>query len=261
MKKIIVIILVLVFGSTFAKQQNEDVKQKIIYVKNILAEGSIKNNLSLLFEGQAIMERLYLSNPSRITLYYLTYAEHEIIKYSLASRDDELFDKTIDIAIEHAEKLVEQDKNWSEALALLSSLYGMKISKSWIYGPFLGPKSSELVDLAVKKDSSNPRAWLIRGISKFNTPSFFGGSVEEALLCFLRSVKLFETISPKDSIQPNWGYLDALAWLGITYEKLGQLSSALEVYHKALKIEPNYAWVKFVLLPGLEKKLKQQKSK
>lgn len=261
MKKIIAIILAFTFGFAIAGQQKEDVNRKIIYAKNILAEGSIKHNLSLLLEGRAIMERLYLSNPSRITLYYLAYAEHEIVRYSLASKDDALFDRTIDVAIEHAEKLVEQDNDWSEALAILSSLYGMKISKSWYQAPILGPKASKLIDLALEKDSSNPRAWLVRGISKFNTPSFFGGSVEEALLCFLRSAKLFETNSPKDSIQPSWGYLDALAWLGITYEKLGQLSSALAVYHKVLKIEPNYAWVKFVLLPNLEKKLERQKSK
>jgi len=52
---------------------------------------------------------------------------------------------------------------------------------------------------------------------------------------------------------PAWGYADALAWLGIARQQTGDLAAARAAWLQALAIEPNFAWVKFALLPSLAK--------
>ena len=53
----------------------------------------------------------------------------------------------------------------------------------------------------------------------------------------------------------DWGYLDALAWLGIAHSSLGDFESAITAYNKALEVEPDFAWIKYELLPKAEEKL------
>jgi tetratricopeptide (TPR) repeat protein len=261
MKRFTVVIAMILLGTFMATAQDEGVREQILEAKKLLKQGNIQNDQSLLLQGWGVMERIYQSHPSHLALYYFTQAEYELVRYGIGRKESDLYDRYISQAIEHAEELVEQRRDWSEALALLSSLYGMKISKSWIQGPILGPKAGALADRAVEQDSTNPRAWLVRGTMKFNTPGFFGGSVDEALRSFNRSVELFESAQQTDALQPDWGYLDALAWLGRSYEKLDQPDSALAAYRKALQIDPNFGWVKFNLLPALEKKLAKRGSK
>jgi tetratricopeptide (TPR) repeat protein len=83
----------------------------------------------------------------------------------------------------------------------------------------------------------------------------FGGSIEDAAKNFSRSIQLFEKEDEADLLKPHWGYLESLAWMGITQEKLENFDAAKFAYQKALKVEPEYAWVKYSLLPKLLEKI------
>ena len=63
----------------------------------------------------------------------------------------------------------------------------------------------------------------------------------------------------KNSLNPGWGYVEMLAWIGRTQEKLDDDEAAHFTYKKALRIEPDFGWVKYSLLPDLEKKLADNK--
>jgi tetratricopeptide (TPR) repeat protein len=211
---------------------------------------------ALLLKARAIFERALEIEPENpLILYHLAYTEYCLLLYGMAKKDDRLFNKFIDLAIEHTRKAMEIEGNWSELPALLSNLYGIKIANNWLYGPVLGPKSSDLIELAIKLDSANPRAWLIRGISKFNTPAIFGGDLNEAIESLKRAIKLFESEN-KSETQPDWGYPDAFIWLGICYEKRKELNMAIRCYEKALEIEPDFQWAKHKIM-----KLKQKYGK
>jgi len=51
----------------------------------------------------------------------------------------------------------------------------------------------------------------------------------------------------------DWGYLETLAWEGQSLQRLKKYSEAESVYKKSLKIEPEFKWVKYVLLANLQK--------
>ncbi len=238
--------IALIFAFSFAlSQEDSQFDSLIVKGKEMVREGYVAFDKKLLMEARSLFERAVSIKPkSAIALYHLAYSEYCLSIYAF-NFEDKLFSKFIDVAIEHAEMAMELDRKWSEPIALLASLYGLKIAKNWLYGPFLGPKSSNLIELAIALDSANPRAWLVRGISKFNTPSAFGGSLDEAIESFKKAIDLFEQSNEAtNSLKPDWGYIDALVWLGKCYEKKEQFEKAKELYEKALGVEPKFEWAK-----------------
>ena len=81
----------------------------------------------------------------------------------------------------------------------------------------------------------------------------FGGSKEKGLQGFQRAAELFAQEDPVNPIHPVWGHSRTYAWLGIAYQDRGELELARAAFEKALEINPGFGWVKYVLLPELEK--------
>jgi tetratricopeptide (TPR) repeat protein len=167
----------------------------------------------------------------------------------------ELFNKIYDTAVSNAEKLSSAKGFESEGKTLLAGIYMMKIALNPMSAVSLTPQIHSLLDEAQQLNADNPRSYIIRGIMKLQTPVVFGGSTEDAAKNFSKAIQLFEKEDEADPIKPHWGYLDALAWMGITQEKLENYDAAKFAYQKALNFEPEYARVKYSLLPKLLEKI------
>ena len=223
--------------------------------KETVERGSIEFDKSLLMQGHSLFERALAMEPDNPLLqYHVAYAEYRLMTY-LLNREKDRFDPVAHKAVERLERILRRKPEWSEAQALLSAIHGLQIAKSWTRALTLGPKANSLAQQATGNDPENPRAWLMHAAQKLNTPRMFGGSIDEALDAYKKSVELFENRGEYDSLEPSWGYTDALVWLGITYERLDRDEDALAVFEKVLEIEPDYGWVKYNLLPAVEEKL------
>ena len=197
-------------------------------------------------------EKIYEADTTNFAaVYNLTYIEYRFLE--MGSRDKALFDKFVAQAVDHAEKISNIKGFTSEGKTLLAAILMMKITHNWAEAMTLSPKIYALLGEVLAINGNNPRANLIYGIMKFNTPAAFGGSTKDALESFTKTISFFEKEENDPSLLINWGYLDALAWTGIANEKLEMTDAAMFVYKKALSIEPEFAWVKHVLLPNLEK--------
>ena len=142
--------------------------------------------------------------------------------------------------------------HYYRALALRSSVIGLMIGLSGnpLSGMTLGPKSSGLLDRAKELEPKNPRVWLISGMSAMFTPKMFGGGTDKAEADLRKAIGLFETDRPAGPA-PSWGRADAYVWLGRTLQKEDKTADAKVAYEKALEIQPDYQWVRRVLLPSL----------
>ena len=138
-----------------------------------------------------------------------------------------------------------------EAQALLGAVYGMKIGSSMWRGMTLGRRASRAFDTARAIDERNPRFLLLKGLDVYHRPTMFGGGLERAERWFRAAVGFFAA-QPSDAPWPNWGRLDAHAWLGRTLARLGDEAGAREQYGKVLEAEPDHAFVRDFLLPRLE---------
>ncbi len=197
-----------------------------------------------------------LEGPDATTLdrYNLAYVDWRIgSQVTEQPSAEEERDEILAEAQAHLEAVIEAEPDNAEALALLGGVLGLQIGTSARRGMTLGPKSSAAIKEAAQLEPDNPRVALQQGISFFHTPRMWGGGAAKAERELRRATELFAT-QPEGSPWPSWGHLDALTWLGQTLARRGKTDEARAVYEEVLRLEPDMSWVRFVLLPALDKK-------
>lgn len=187
--------------------------------------------------------------------YYIALADYRIADYLLATGEENkgAAAEHLKTAVGHLQEAIEIDPQAAEAYALLSGAYGRQIGLNPTKGIVLGRRAQRALKKAVQLAPDNPRVVLSAAIRDFNTPGMFGGSKEKGLRGFQRAAELFAREEPTDPVHPAWGHSRTYAWLGLAYQDRGELALARTAFAKALAINPNFSWVKNVLLPELEK--------
>jgi len=246
-----------------------------VLVANAHAESSTNDTLAA--AAERAIERAYLRadatalaeavkplaaalarEPNHAALLYIRAFGYYAATAPLRAANDK---EAIQAQLEQAVALLKRVKGapWeAEAAALRGSILGQLIGlKGGLAGMTLGPESSRLLAHAAKAAPASPRQLLFRGISLLSTPTMWGGDPGEGAKLLQQSVDRFAADDlPADG--PQWGRGDALTWLGIAKQKAGDFAAARTAWEQALAIEPDYAWVKFALLPSLGQKPPKQ---
>lgn len=218
-----------------------------------LSGKDIRETKLLWEKAVASRQKEFDENPrSKQAGYRLALAEFGLLSSTLRDKDEALFDEHVDKTIALLEELCDADKNWGEPKALLGSVYGLQLSYSPWKGMFLGPKSGNLIEEALKASSDSPLAWKLYGNSKFFTPEMWGGDLAEAIKAYEKAILLYEA-NPA-SCQNNWLYLDTFAFLGQAYAKKNDTDKAISIFEKALQLEPSFDWIHYSLLPQVKGK-------
>ena len=164
------------------------------------------------------------------------------------------FNNYIVLAESELQAILDSSENNSEVLSLLASSYGEQIVVNNHSAKILAPRALLIMSKAIDVDPENPRVQLLAGKLSLTLPENFGGDKEKSLIHLKRSVELFE--SNQDSYDDiDWGYIYSLAWLGKNYVELNDFSTAIDIYNKALEVEPDFVWIKNILLPEASDKL------
>jgi len=222
--------------------------------KKILYSGRVHFDQLEMFKARGLFERaIEADDENYLAHYYLAYTDYNLAIYFMQKKEDEQFRSYSESSEKKIKELIKENDSDAETVSLLGALYGIQVTMNPGLATSLGSQNIALTSKALGIEPDNPRVLLQKGISKFNSPEFVGGSKEEALKYFTQSVEAFENqTTEKNDIE--WGYIDGLAWLGIVYSSLGDLESAISAYKKALIVEPDFAWIKYELLPKAEEK-------
>lgn len=193
------------------------------------------------------------SSPHRqpIVQYAIAYTAWRMAFIpSIAGRER---DDMLDDAVARLDGILMGNPKDAEAQALLGGVYAAQIGRSSLKGMVLGWRVSATLDRAAELDPESPRVALQHGISAFHTPALFGGGLDKAERLLRHSLDLCAR-EPADRPWPNWGQMDAHAWLGQVLARRGDHAGARAEYAKALALAPDSAWIKNVLLPALERR-------
>ena len=125
-----------------------------------------------------------------------------------------------------------------EFQVLLGAIYGLKIIVHPLSTIGLNRKANKALQQAQTLDPDNPRALLMLGVAKFQTPALFGGSSKQALALLQQGL---QAIDPKDPV--SWGAVDLHLWLGRVLTDLGKKEQGLHHYRQALQLSPENHWV------------------
>ncbi|HMF95153.1 MAG TPA: hypothetical protein VKE96_12695 [Vicinamibacterales bacterium] len=149
-------------------------------------------------------------------------------------------------------EVIRADARSAEARALLASVNGYRI-RAGGNAMKLGAEAQELLAAAARLEPDNPRVLLEQGINTFHVPAEYGGSAEHAEALLRQSLAAFER-EPVGRPWPNWGRFDARVWLGQVLAARGDKDGARAEYDQALKLVPDSGYVKYKLIPLLNRK-------
>ena len=222
--------------------------------RQMLHAGENQGSLDAMYAARAMFERaLADTSLAAWAHYYIALADYRIVNLLLAEgeKNKDPASEHLDSAVGNLKEATRINPRAAEAYALLSSAYGRQISLSPVKSMFLGPKAGKAIRKAVQLAPDNPRVVLSAAIGDFNTPKMFGGSKERAMQGFRRAAELFAREKPADPVEPVWGHSEAYAWLGLACLDREEKESAGAAFEKALEINPDFGWVKYVLLPSV----------
>jgi hypothetical protein len=154
-------------------------------------------------------ERILLVNKDEwLPCYYEAYAYINMGFIATSEGEKELYCEKAQTLLNEAFRVNPKE---SEIFVLQSMLYFARMSISpMINGPIYLPKATSALNEAEKLDPGNPRIYYLRGKSIMNTPKFFGGGKDAAILIFDKALNVYKGFKPKSIIHPFWGEEDAL---------------------------------------------------
>ena len=240
------------YGPKNAKN-NQGIESEAPFVKGkeLLQQAIDTSNPDQLYEAQKLFDRARQNgHHEEFALYYLALCEYRLATLFASAPDEQV--QSINRTIEYLKGAIELEENFSDAHALLASVYGQKLGLKSHLGMALGPETKRVLEKSKRLDGNNPRVVLIDGMSGYYTPAMFGGDKQRAISKMEHALELFAKEEIRDPLQPSWGYDEACAQLGIMRQEIGDIKGAREVFVKALEINPNNGWVKSQLLPGLD---------
>ena len=222
-----------------------------------LADASNRRDLDQILNAREILEQIPADDSLAIWAHYYAGAASSDLANLLAEEGRSGRKREIaghlNNAIDHLEAAVKIDPAFAEGWMLLSSAYVHKISVRPFKALGLSRKYNRARDRAVELEPMNPRIKLMKGIIDYSLPGIVGGDktiaeqeMEEALL-------LFETEVIDHPFRPAWGHDQAHARLGVVYMDRGDYAEARTAFMQSLELNPEFGWVKDILLPSLDK--------
>lgn len=222
--------------------------------KSLIREATDKGSIDSLKQARAVAERATNGSENKaLAHYYVGLADFRTINL-IPEDDEDRREQVIKDAVSHLKRATEADETMGDAWALLSGCYGQMMGMNPMQGMSLGPKSSEALNKAKERSPDNPRVWIVDGTSDFYTPNMFGGDKEQALKKFKKAARLAEQESIDDPLMPSWGHAEAHAWIGIAHMDAERYDQARTAFERALDLNPDYGWVRQVLLPKAKEK-------
>ncbi|WP_263810780.1 MULTISPECIES: tetratricopeptide repeat protein [Salinibacter] len=222
-------------------------------VKTQIREATDEGSFDALKQARAWAKQATGGDRAALAHYYAALADYRMSN-RLPEDNEDRRERVIEDAIGHLKRATEINGTMADAWALLSGCYGQMMGMNPMQGMSLGPKANEAMKRAKAHGPNNPRVWIIDGTSDFYAPGMFGGDKEQALKKFKKAARLAEQASTEDPLMPSWGHAEAHAWVGVAHMDAERYDPARTAFETALDLNPDYGWVKQVLLPKLDEK-------
>ena len=231
---------------TLRAQQGPDVVAIADSLSRMVHRASITGDMELLQSARTLARRALTAEPGHPLLSHHLAETFYRESTALMETDEDRAQALLEEAQEVLDVVVEGDAP-AETHALRASVIGMRIT-GMIKGMTLGPRAEAALDRAKELDPGHPLVWLSSGISTLHKPGFMGGGADAAIEELERGIELLETHEPVRG-HARGGGAELWAWVGIAHMRANRPAEARAAFERALELEPEFGWVRHVLLP------------
>ncbi|MBL0938900.1 MAG: tetratricopeptide repeat protein [Gemmatimonadaceae bacterium] len=218
-------------------------------VRRLIDGAVIRGDTLALRNAMQVADRALKAMPGDgLLLHYRGYATYRLaerVPSKEEARRDSLHEDVLEWLDQSSEALP-----MPETSALRSMAMGRLMANSMLRGMRLGAPASRAESEALEATPANPRALLLVAVGTWYKPAMFGGGKDKARALLDRAFAAFSADRPAVG-RPQWGLAEAWAWRGIMEADAGRTDAARSAYDRALELEPDYQWVRWVLRPAL----------
>lgn len=141
--------------------------------------------------------------------------------------------------------------------ALYSNLLGLKIALSPLKATTLAPSMLSVAREAYKLAPDDSWVSILYGNILFYMPGMFGGDKAEGLKCYQHARQSMEKNASLNN--HHWLYVQLLVTIGVVNERNEHYDQALAIYKNIMNKYPNYAFVRNVLYPRVQKAMREKR--
>lgn len=191
--------VLLATAATYGQTADEGWQEKL---KNELQTLDTAKSITTWEHSIDTLEALAKANPDEWLLqYYTGWACTQSSFQAPKGGAEPLCDR----AEPYVKKALTMQPAHTETLTLMAYWLSARINATPAKGASLGPDSRNYSDKAIAADSSNPRAYLMKALVIFHTPSLFGGGKKKAQPVVLTTAEKFAAFKPRNALDPHWG--------------------------------------------------------
>jgi len=198
MKAFITLLLVLLTTGLIAQGQT-DWKQSL---KEELTQLDKTTDFTVWQQAAEKIGNLTAAHPEEWLLQYYTGWAYTQSSFMAPKGEAE---PSTEKAEPYVKKALELQPGNTETLTLMAYWLSARINANGTRGMSLGPDSRSYSDKAIKADSANPRAYLMKALVVYHTPALFGGGKKKAAPIAEEAGQRFADFKPKDELEPHWG--------------------------------------------------------
>ena len=196
-----------------------------------------------------------LKNKSPNLIFELVNYQYGYIAWCIGNQKNDEAKKYLELAESYISILAKESENQSLVNSYKSAFYGYRIGLNKLLAPYIGGRSMECANFAIKQNKENPFGYIQYGNIQFYMPPVFGGSKRKALAYYIKAQEIMER--DKADIVENWNYLNLLIVIAQSYCYLKDYKASIYYLEKILKIEPDFGYVKAELYPLVQNKMKR----
>jgi tetratricopeptide (TPR) repeat protein len=150
-------------------------------------------------------------------------------------------------AVASLETAIDKRPQFPDAHALLAVCLATLVSSDPSLADQLRSRARAAWDGALPAGAANPRVMLLRAMSLTFAPPPYGDR-QKGLALWRQAIELFQTDQP-GPLMPDWGHVEAIAWLGGAHLAASQHNEAVVLLERAVRMRPDFWWAAKAALP------------
>jgi hypothetical protein len=254
----LIVAALLTSSLTAAPARAQSPRATLIEARNLAYDANFRNDQDGLRAAIVAMQALPADGPEgAYTNYYLWWTTWSLVAAQAQANDTAGAIESVNRQLRYARQAAAARPEDPEFQAAFANAL---IAVAVIDRPQFAAMAKELAGVrqrALELGAKNPRVVMMDAGMIFNNPPERGGSQERGLARWQEALDLFEAESKAtavDPIAPRWGHALARGWMATLFLRMTppQKEKARQAADAALKMRPDFWWVRDQVLPQLK---------